>query len=180
VAGRGVPGRACPRGRGRPALTRVAVLADTHLPRGARRLPERCVDELAQADLILHAGDFVAASVLEELSVYAPVEAVHGNMDEPALAALLPERRVVGVEGFRVGLVHSSGAREGRAARLVSWFPDCDAVVYGHTHIPEATRHCEVWILNPGSPTERRRAPAHSMLVLGVAGSLEPRLVALS
>jgi putative phosphoesterase len=150
------------------------------LPRGARRLPERCADELERADLILHAGDFVAASVLAELRAFAPVEAVSGNMDEPALRELLPERRVVEIQDVRIGIVHIPGPSVGRAERLAASFRGCDAVVYGHTHVPEATRHGSVWILNPGSPTERRRAPTRSMLVLEAGtGRLEPRLVAL-
>ena len=127
--------------------------------------------ELDRADVILHAGDLVAASVLRELESFAPVEAVFGNMDEPALQTELPERRVVEVEDLRIGLVHIPGARAGREERLVSWFPGCDAVVYGHTHLPQLERHRGVWILNPGSPTERRRAPQHSMLVLRVMGA---------
>jgi putative phosphoesterase len=122
----------------------------------------------------------VEVSALEELRVFAPVEAVFGNMDEPALAQLLPERRVVEVAGARIGLVHVPGQSAGRAERLASWFPGCDAVVYGHTHVPEATRHGSTWIFNPGSPTERRRAPGHSMLVLAVEESgVEPRFVDL-
>jgi uncharacterized protein len=119
--------------------------------------------------------------VLEELSALAPIEAVRGNMDEPALQAALPERRVVEVEGVRVGLVHIPGPSAGREERLVSWFPGCDAVVYGHTHMPQLDRHRGVWIINPGSPTERRRAPEHSMALLEVDDErLSPRLVALT
>jgi uncharacterized protein len=129
------------------------------------------VRELELADLILHAGDLVASPVLRELESFAPVEAVFGNMDEPALQEELPERRVVEVEEVRVGLVHIPGARPGREERLVSWFPGCYAVVYGHTHLPQVEQHRGVWILNPGSPTERRRAPRHSMLVLRVEGA---------
>ena len=129
--------------------------------------------ELARADLILHAGDVVTAAVLRELEAYAPVEAVFGNMDEPALQASLPERRVVEVEGARIGLVHIPGPRGGREARLAAWFAGCDAVVYGHTHVPQVERHGGVWILNPGSPTERRRAPARSLIVLGLAPGAE-------
>ena len=124
--------------------------------------------ELERAELILHAGDVTAASVLRELEAFAPVQAVVGNMDEPQLRAELPERRVVEVEGARIGLVHISGPRAGKEERLVSWFPGCDAVVYGHTHLPQVEQHRGVWILNPGSPTERRRAPRRSMLVLEV------------
>jgi uncharacterized protein len=119
----------------------------------------------------------VAASVLEELAVLAPVEGVHGNMDEPELRAALPEEKVVEVEGARIGMVHIAGPRAGRDERLVTRFPGCHAVVYGHTHVPDLTRHGDVWILNPGSPTERRRASARAMLLLEVeADRLEPRL----
>lgn len=122
--------------------------------------------ELERADLILHAGDLVTTAVLRELEAYARVEAVFGNMDEPALQAALPERRVVEIESARIGVVHIPGPRAGREERLVGWFPGCDAVVYGHTHEPQVERHEGVWILNPGSPTERRRAPSRSMIVL--------------
>jgi uncharacterized protein len=131
------------------------------------------VRELERADLILHAGDVVTAAVLRELEAHAPVEAVFGNMDEPALQAALPERRVVEVEGARIGLVHIPGPRAGREERLSSWFPGCDAVVYGHTHQPQVEQHGSIWILNPGSPTERRRSAAHSMLALEVARGAE-------
>jgi putative phosphoesterase len=152
-----------------------------HLPQGSRRLPDACLRELERADLILHAGDVVAASVLRELEALAPVEAVFGNMDEPELRAALPEGRVVEVEGARIGMVHIAGPAAGREERLVAWFPGCDAVVYGHTHVPQLERHGGVWILNPGSPTERRRAPERSMLVLEMSpGSLKPALISLS
>lgn len=151
------------------------------MPRGSRRLPAECIRRLESAELILHAGDFVRAPVLEELGRLAPVEAVAGNMDEPALIEQLPERRVVGFEGARIGMVHVPGAAAGRAARLAAAFPGCDAVVYGHTHIPEVSRVGDVWVLNPGSPTERRGAPAHSMVMLEVeAGEIRPELVTLS
>jgi putative phosphoesterase len=158
----------------------IAVLSDTHLPRGARRLPDACLELIGRADLVLHAGDFVRSTVLDELAVLAPVEAVHGNIDEPALQALLPERRVVESGGVRIGMVHDAGPRAGRAERLVHAFPGCAAVVYGHTHQPELTRHGGVWILNPGSPTERRRAPHRSLIALEVdVAEVSPRLVML-
>jgi putative phosphoesterase len=132
------------------------------------------VRELERADLILHAGDVVGAAVLRELEAHAPVEAVFGNMDEPALREVLPERRVVEIERVRIGMVHIPGSRAGREERLLRWFPGCDAVVYGHTHVPQVERHRGVWVLNPGSPTERRRAPSRTMLVLEAeSGSLD-------
>jgi uncharacterized protein len=162
-------------------VTTVAVISDTHLPRGARRLPNACVERLRSSDLILHVGDVVTAAVLDELrALGAPLEAVSGNMDEPALKESLPKEHVVNVCGARIGMVHVPGPRAGREERLRRRFPGCHAVVYGHTHVPQVERHDETWILNPGSPTERRRAPAHSMLLLHVArGALEPELVEL-
>jgi uncharacterized protein len=120
--------------------------------------------------------------MLEELQeVGPPVVAVHGNVDESALQALLPERRVVEVGEARVGLVHDAGRASGREARLATLFPGCDAIVYGHTHVPQVEQLGATWILNPGSPTVRRRAPSRSMLLVKVEGKrLRPRLVALS
>ena len=160
----------------------VAVIADTHLPRGARRLPEACVERLRAADLVLHAGDVVASAVHEELAALGPpLHAVHGNMDDGVLRELLPKALVVDVGGLRIGVTHDPGPRPGREERLARRFPGCAAVVYGHTHEPQIARAGEVWILNPGSPTERRRAPSHTMLVLDVAdGRIEPELIQLS
>jgi putative phosphoesterase len=150
------------------------------MPRGVRRLPAECVRLLGEADLILHAGDLVSESVLAELSKLAPVEAVAGNMDDEALQSALPKRRELEVEGVRIGMVHDAGPRVGREERLAAAFPECAAVVYGHTHVPQLERHGAVWIVNPGSPTERRSAPDHSMALMRVAdGALEPRLIRL-
>jgi putative phosphoesterase len=123
----------------------------------------------------------VSVAFLAELqAVGPPVEAIHGNVDEPALRKVLPAERVVEVEEARIGLVHDPGRVAGREQRLLERFPGCGAVVYGHTHLPQAERHRGVWILNPGSPTERRRAPARSMLELVVSGrEIRPELVVL-
>src|SRR5262245_10821496 len=145
----------------------IAVIADTHMPRGSRTLPAACVERLSEADLILHAGDLTGVAFLDELcAVGPPVEAVHGNMDEPDVRRRLPEERVVHVGGVRIGMVHIPGPAAGSAERLTARFPDCEAVVYGHTHVAETVRRDDVWLLSPGSPTERRRSPARSMLVL--------------
>jgi putative phosphoesterase len=159
---------------------RIAVVADTHLPRGARALPDECVRRLAAADLILHVGDVSVVAVLEELRKLGPVQAVYGNADEPALRETLPKELVVEAGGARIGLVHIPGPRVGREERLRARFPGCAAVVYGHTHLPQVERHAGTWILNPGSPTERRRGPFRSMLELEVEeGTIRPRLVRL-
>ena len=154
----------------------IAILGDTHLPRGSRRLPDRCLALLGSSSSIVHTGDLTALGVLEQLERLAPVHAVHGNADEAAVCERLLARLVVQLEGRRVGLVHDGGPRTGRHARLRRWFPDCDIIVYGHSHLPELEWVEGAWILNPGSPTERRRAPARSMAVVEDG---KPRLVEL-
>jgi uncharacterized protein len=160
----------------------VAVISDTHLPRGTRRIPEACLERLRSADLILHAGDITAASVLQELEALGPhVHAVHGNMDDAALRDRLSGTTIVEVGGLQIGMTHDAGPRAGREERLSARFPGCAGVVYGHTHEPQVSRIGETWILNPGSPTERRRAPSHTMLVLDVADkTIRPELIELT
>jgi putative phosphoesterase len=159
----------------------VAAISDTHLPRGGRRLSEACLERLAAADLILHAGDVSSVGALDELRALGPpVRAVHGNADDETLRSELPEEVVVDAEGTRIGIVHVPGPAAGRERRLLARFPACDAVLFGHTHLPLVERHGDVWLLNPGSPTERRRGPFRSMLVLRIAhGRLTPELVRL-
>jgi uncharacterized protein len=109
------------------------------------------------------------------------VEGIHGNMDEPRLKQLLPKQRVVEVGDVRIGMVHNPGPRKGREGRLAARFANCHAVVYGHTHVPQVERFDDVWILNPGSPTERRTASIHAMIELTVAKSaIRPELVPLT
>jgi putative phosphoesterase len=130
--------------------------------------------------VILHAGDLVSAGFLADLEELGPpVYAVHGNMDEPAVRAALPEARIVEAGGARIAMVHDAGLRAGREERLASRFPGCEAIVYGHTHAAQVDRHDGVWILNPGSPTERRRSAARSMLLVRVGEELVPDLVEL-
>ena len=163
-------------------MTLVAVIGDTHLPRGSRTLPEECVRRLRAAELVLHTGDHSTVASLEELRALGPpVEAVFGNADEPALRELLQKELVVEAGGARIGMTHVPGPRVAREERLRARFPGCDAVVYGHTHVPQVEQHGGVWILNPGSPTERRRSPAWTMLELRItARTIEPTLIDLS
>lgn len=160
----------------------VALVSDTHLPRGSRVLPPECVERLRRADLILHAGDLTSVVFLEQVRALGPpVHAVAGNVDEPALQAALPQEIVVDAGGARIGMLHVPGHAKGREERLAARFPGCAAVVYGHTHLPQVERVRGVWILNPGSPTERRRAPTRTMIELSVAGgTVEPELIELA
>ena len=148
---------------------RIAVVSDTHLPRGSRSIPDACVEQMRGADLVLHAGDLSTAAVLEELRALGPpLAAVHGNVDSADLRRILPERQVVDAAGVRIGLVHDAGPARGRLARMRMAFPDCDAVVFGHSHIPLHEEEAGFQIFNPGSPTDRRRQPRHSMGVAQV------------
>ena len=163
----------------------LAILSDTHLPRGPKALPRACVERLEAADLILHAGDFNAVAVLRALESVAPVAAVHGNVDDRELRRRLPERRVVEVDGARIALVHDAGPAAGRLARMRRRFPGVDAVVFGHSHTPlheraAGGRSGRFQIFNPGSPTDRRRAPHHTMGMARVdGGRVEFELVEL-
>jgi putative phosphoesterase len=137
------------------------------MPRGGRRLPDACLELARKASLVVHTGDFTAASVLNDLEALGPpVAAVHGNMDEPALRATLPARLVAEADGIRLGVVHDAGPTRGRAERLLALFPGCDVVAYGHSHLPVVEQVERRWVVNPGSPTERRRAPAHTVAVI--------------
>ncbi|MEA2417998.1 MAG: uncharacterized protein QOE60_204 [Thermoleophilaceae bacterium] len=159
----------------------VAVISDTHMPRGARRLPEAFVEQIEGADLLLHAGDFMTVETMRELErIGPPLVGVHGNVDSAELRRLLPAERVVSVEDARIAMVHDAGTTAGRLARMRARYGDlADAVVFGHSHLPLHERDADGFqIFNPGSPTERRRAPAHTMGLARVEGSsIEFRLI---
>jgi len=149
----------------------IAVIADTHMPRGARRLPDGCVERIRGADLLLHAGDFSTLGVLRELeAIGPPVAAVHGNVDSAELRRLLPEERVLQAGGARIAMLHDAGPRPRRLDRMRRRFGErADVVVFGHSHQPLHEQAPDGFqILNPGSPTERRRAPAHTMGLIRV------------
>ena len=152
----------------------IAVIADTHMPRGARRLPDACVERIAAAELVLHAGDVMTAAVLAEIeAIGPPVVAVQGNMDDAELRRRLPLERIVEAGGARIAMVHDAGPRLRRFERLWRRFGDrAEAAVFGHSHLPLHEERDGFQIFNPGSPTERRRAPRHTMGMARVEGGL--------
>ena len=159
------------------------VLSDTHAPRRWKSCPPAVAAQLRGADLILHAGDVCTAAVLDELAQYAPVTAVVGNNDGPDVAAWgAAETAALAVEGLRIAMIHDSGPKTGRLARMRAMFPSADLVVFGHSHIPLDAAGGGVRIFNPGSPTDRRRQPHGTLGVLHVAdGALrEVQLVEVS
>jgi hypothetical protein len=163
-------------------LVLVAVISDTHLPRGRRRIPDTCVTRLRAADLIVHAGDLTTLAVLDELRDYGPeVVAIHGNADDAAVIAALPAHAVLALDGVRVAVIHDAGARTGRLARLRRRFVDADAVIFGHSHIPLQEASADGFqIFNPGSPTDKRRQPRTTMGLARVrAGRIEFEVIGL-
>ena len=151
--------------------THVVVLSDTHIRRGGkRRLPDAAYGHLDAADVILHAGDIVVGEVLDELRGFAPVHAVLGNNDAE-LVGLLPETESLELDGVRIAMIHDSGPSTGRAGRMHRRFPDADVVVFGHSHIPWDDAGVDGQLLfNPGSPTERRSQPNHTLGTLDLDG----------
>ena len=144
--------------------TSIAIVSDTHLPKGRRELPEECLRICRESDLIVHAGDFMKIEVLEMFECFGPpVLAVSGNVDSAELQGRLPETVTVEVESARLSVIHDSGPRKGRLNRMRRRFPDSDAVIFGHSHLPLHEEEDGFQIFNPGSPTERRRSPFKSM-----------------
>jgi putative phosphoesterase len=144
----------------------IAVISDTHMPRGPRRIPDACVERMRQADLIIHAGDIATKEVLTDIErIGPPVVAVQGNVDSAELREELPETRQIEADGAQIAVVHDAGPGTGRLKRMRKRFPHAQAVVFGHSHIPlhEATEDGAFQIFNPGSPTERRRQARHTM-----------------
>lgn len=159
---------------------RVLMLADTHIPRRARDLPEEVWSEVDRADAVVHAGDWCDAGSLDALAARARLlVGVYGNNDGPALRERLPETARAALGGVRFAVVHETGTAKGRENRCARRFPDCDVLVFGHSHIPwDTTAPTGLRLLNPGSPTDRRRQP-HCTYLTAVAEDARLRDVRL-
>ncbi len=142
-------------------MLRLVITADTHLPRRAKVLPEPLLEAVAVADVVIHAGDWVDEATLDLLeSRAARLVGCWGNNDGPGLRARLPEVARVELEGVRLGVVHETGSRQRREERMDAAYADLDVLVFGHSHIPwDTTTPRGMRLLNPGSPTDRRRQP---------------------
>ena len=152
---------------------RLLLIADTHIPKRARDLPRRVWDEVAGADVVLHAGDWVDPSLLDALEAKAKrLIGCWGNNDGAELRRRLPERAHVTLGGLRFTVVHETGAATGREARMANAYPDTDVLVFGHSHIPwDTTAKTGLRLLNPGSPTDRRRQPFCTFMTVTVEGA---------
>lgn len=140
---------------------RLLLLADTHIPKRARDLPAPVWDAVAAADVVVHAGDWIAPEFLDELEARAArLVGCWGNNDGPAIRARLPERADVTLAGVRLTVVHETGTTTGRETRMSRLYPNTEVLVFGHSHIPwDTTTETGLRLLNPGSPTDRRRQP---------------------
>jgi putative phosphoesterase len=152
---------------------KLVVLADTHIPKRARDLPDEVWRAVDRADVVFHAGDWVDEATLDRLEDRAArVVGVYGNNDGPGLRARLPEVVHVTLEDVRFAMIHETGAAHGREARADQAFPDTDVLFFGHSHIPwDTTTPAGLRLLNPGSPTDRRRQPAATFLTADVVDS---------
>ena len=146
--------------------TRLLLIADTHVPKRARRLPDQVWQAVDDADVIMHAGDWVELPLLDELERRASrLIGVWGNNDGPQLRARLPEVARESIDGIRFAMVHETGSATGREARCEAAYPDADVLVFGHSHIPwDSVTPRGLRLLNPGSPTDRRRQPNRTYL----------------
>jgi len=148
----------------------IAMISDTHSPTRGPAPPKPCLARFATADLILHAEDHCDVVSLVALRLIGPpVVTVHGNVDEAAVRRTLPRETSIKVEGVRIAIIHDAGPAHGRIDRLRRLFPEADVVIFGHTHIPLIERTDDGFlILNPGSPTDRRRQQVHTMAELRI------------
>lgn len=163
--------------------TRLLLLADTHVPKRARTLPDAVLSAIDEADVVVHAGDWVDLPTLELLESRARVlHGVYGNNDGAELRARLPEIARFTVEDVRVAVIHETGQAARREQRMDAQFPETDLLVFGHSHIPwDTVSTAGMRLLNPGSPTDRRRQPVHTMMTVEIDGrGIDATLVPLS
>jgi putative phosphoesterase len=153
---------------------KIVVISDTHMPRMAKKLPDRLLKELRDADGIIHAGDWTDLGVWEELSGYAPTVGVAGNNDGERIAAKFGLRRTVEYGGVRIGIVHGHGAggRESTESVAFGAFAGekVDVIVFGHSHIPVMKERSGILLFNPGSPTDKRRQKLYSFGIMRISG----------
>ena len=153
-------------------LHRIGVISDTHIPMKAKRVPDAALRHFEDVELILHAGDLSSLAVLDQLSAYAPVEAVRGNIELPDVMEVLPIKRELRVGGCVIGLVHILGERKSYRRTARAEFPGARVVVFGHSHIPHLEDAGGLMLLNPGSATDRRREPACTIALLTIEDGL--------
>ncbi|NQT95116.1 MAG: metallophosphoesterase family protein [Candidatus Omnitrophica bacterium] len=160
---------------------KIAVISDTHIPQACEKLPDSLLKELAKTDLIIHAGDLAGLSVLENLKKIAPVEAVIGNMDSHNMRKELPEKKILEIEGFRIGIIHGEGPPDRIQDYVKMKFAGekLDCIIHGHSHTPYIEKIDNTIYFNPGSPTDKVFAPYNSYGILEITDKITPKIVRL-
>jgi uncharacterized protein len=153
----------------------IGVLADTHIPKRAKKLPNILLEAFSKVDLIIHAGDWQTMDVYRELSKLAPVVGVTGNVDDEEVMAFFEKKKIVELGAFRVGIVHGDGKGKTTLKRAYEAFENekVDVIIFGHSHIPLLEEHHGVIMLNPGSATDKRRQAKYSYGVIEVGNNLK-------
>lgn len=158
---------------------KVIITGDTHIPGRGSKLPDRLLEACNGADYIIHTGDWRSREVFELLSSLAEVRGVFGNVDDEEMRALVPERQLITIGGLRIGLVHGHGDKKTTEQRAVEAFSNepVDAIVFGHSHIPVIKYYKGILLMNPGSPTDKRKLPFYSFITLDIDEEIHPELV---
>ncbi|WP_153722197.1 metallophosphoesterase family protein [Sporosarcina cascadiensis] len=158
---------------------KIVITGDTHIPGRGKELPPRLVQECETADLILHTGDWKTIEVCEMLSEFAEVQGVTGNVDDNKMKEKFPLRQVIEAEGFRIGIVHGHGEKKTTERRAIEAFDGVplDVLVFGHSHIPMLRYMDQTLIINPGSPTDKRKLPHYSFAVLHLDKEIRAEMV---
>ncbi|SEB16716.1 hypothetical protein SAMN05421743_12258 [Thalassobacillus cyri] len=147
---------------------KIVVTGDTHMPKKAKQLPDRLLEELTTADVIIHTGDWSSINVYHALAEYGKVYGVYGNVDGEEIKHHFPARQIIQMEGFKIGIVHGHGEKKTTEKRTLEAFDgeDLDVLIFGHSHIPLLRSYKNLLLFNPGSPTDKRRLPYYSYGIL--------------
>ncbi len=159
---------------------KIVIVSDTHMPHRAKQLPLRLTEALREAELIIHAGDWTGPEVVDLFEQFAPVESAAGNNDGNELAERFGKRKILQLEGFRIGLIHGdAGIGRKTEDKAFDAFrrERVDLIVFGHSHIPFMEKREDVWMFNPGSPTDKRFQPEYSYGLLELDGTIKLRHV---
>ena len=159
---------------------KIGVISDTHIPRAASKLPDAIYSAFKDADLILHAGDFIEMPVLNELNKLAKTEAVYGNMDSPLIQNSLPAKKIINVGDFKIGLTHGSGTPFNLINKVKGEFQErVDVIVFGHSHSPVNELRDGILFFNPGSPTDKIFAKYNSYGILTINKEIKGKIIRL-
>ncbi|MFD0050072.1 metallophosphoesterase family protein [Actinomycetes bacterium NPDC127524] len=158
---------------------KIIVLSDTHMPKKAKKFPSPLLKELKNADLIIHAGDWQTIAVYNDLRKYGKVEGVYGNVDSQQILERFPDKQILTVKQFKIGLIHGHGKKWTTEKRALIAFKDddVDMIIYGHSHIPKITHENKCLLFNPGSPTDKRRQMQYSFGIVTAGETLQAKHV---